>query len=130
MIAARPGGDGGAGIVYKLDRWTGQVEYMHTYRTGVVGKLKEMCTAARRHAELRGNVMKKIIALIATLCVVSGPAYARWERAMLQDSGRSTGGYYQCTYETMGGYRFSVKLTEHCPYAIEVDEESGQFRKI
>ncbi|WP_439327434.1 hypothetical protein [Lonepinella sp. BR2357] len=78
------------------------------------------------------------LALLAVGLGVSSVALAEWESAeletMFDTSGRNPNGdYVTCDYKTGGlvggGYRFSVTMKGSCELYIEVDPESGKWRR-
>ena len=68
--------------------------------------------------------------VLLLLCLCAGAnAQGRWESAT--NTGQESSGdpmLTRCTYQTIGGYRFSSTYRGICPFSVDVNPETGKVR--
>ena len=73
--------------------------------------------------------LRKLI-LLAIGLSYSSMVFADWQTA--HNTGQSETGdifYTRCHYETIGGFRFSIIVKGFCPFSIEFNPETQQWRR-
>lgn len=71
-----------------------------------------------------------VVIFVVCFCINNAFAQGRWERATnISQSLTGDPMLVKCFYQTLGGFEFSIIVRGICPFSIEINPETGQWKK-